>query len=74
MMDPATVIKELGGGLSATLIVAQAGAIFYLVKWIRDIQSGRVADMREANKLHQELTREVAKSLDALTERVRDGR
>lgn len=73
-MDPVAVIEELGGGLSATLIVIQFLVIVYLVKWVRDSQAGRVTDMRETNKLYQEMAKDVSKSLDALTDRIRDGR
>lgn len=35
-MDPATIIREIGGGLAAVVLVAQAAAIIAL--WRRNIQ------------------------------------
>lgn len=71
-LDTDQIIQEIGGGLSAVVIVALAMTVFYLVRWIKEIQTARLADMREANKAHADLTKEVSRTLDALTGTIRD--
>ena len=71
-MQPDQIIQEIGGGLSAVVIVALALTVFYLVRWVERIQTARLADLREANKAHAELTKEVSRTLDALSGTIRD--
>ena len=73
-MDPASVIQELGGGLAAVVIVGLAMAVIWLAISKERIQEARLSDMRDANKAHQDQTRETNRVLDALTDAVRDRR
>lgn len=71
-MNPEQIIQEIGGGLAAVVIVALALTVVYLVRWVERIQTARLADLREANKAHADLTREVSRTLDALSGTIRD--
>lgn len=68
------LISELGGGLSSVVIV---GLAFW--GWNRDREVTRQSDLRiqdlhKANKEHQDLAREFARSLDAAVDSLRNGR
>ena len=68
---PESVIQEIGGGLNAVVIVALGLAVIMLWRRLNEVQDSRLADMREANAQHASLSREMAKSLDALTDAMR---
>lgn len=67
-----SMVQEIGGGLNAVVIVALGVAVVMLWKRLNDVQDNRLADMREANAQHAALSREMAKSLDALTDAMRN--
>ncbi|MDB6179014.1 hypothetical protein PAF17_16095 [Paracoccus sp. Z330] len=74
-MNPEFAIETIKGGqLSALVIVALAIAVVMLFRWGSKSQNDRLTDLREANRTHQELSREMSRAMDALTNSLRDDR
>lgn len=71
MMAPEEIVRELGGGIPAIVILALAIAVAALWRRNQSIQDGRLNDVKDANKAHADLSREVNRTLDALTQAIR---
>lgn len=71
-MSPDTLVREIGGGLGAVAIVALGLFVVWLLRRNEQIQDGRLNDLREANKAHADLYREMNRTLDSLTSALRE--
>lgn len=66
-MEPMQIIESLGGGLSATVIVAQAIVIIYLYKRLDQAHQDRFTDEVTRGKESRELHVSSMRSVDAVT-------
>lgn len=73
-MTPDSVIREIGGGLAAVVIVALALFAIWMLRRNEQIQDARLTDLKDANKAHQDLAREMNRALDGLSDTLRDRR
>ena len=71
MPSPMDFLQFLGGDHRAVTILALAVAVVALWRRVLSVQDGRLADMKEANKAHQALSREMQLTLDALEKAIR---
>lgn len=73
-MNPESIIQEMGGGLPAVVIVGMGFVAIALWREIRRLNEARMEDMKDANRAHSDLTKEVARTLDDLAENIRQAR
>ncbi|WP_108503538.1 hypothetical protein [Paracoccus indicus] len=73
-MNPESIIEEMGGGLPAVVIVGMGFVAIALWREIRRLNGVRMEDMKDANRAHSDLTKEVARTLDDLAENIRQAR
>ena len=71
MPSPMDALQYLGGDHRAVTILALAVAVVALWRRVLSVQDGRLADMKEANKAHRDLSREMQLTLDALEKAIR---
>ena len=77
-MTPETMIQstiaEIGGGLPAVALVALAYVAWALWREVKRLHEARMVDMRDANKAHADLSREMSRALDQLANNISQSR